>query len=237
MRLDELRLRRRDGWRLRRRDEWRLGGMRRRLRRLECGRRWFQLAASAAARWARSMGGGGGSADAGAVTASSGGSGGKSPDFENPVSMTADPATNSLMVSAAPQDYRDPAIRHRRTRYSAHPGLRAGDHRRGQRRADQRHRRQLPIRHRISQQHARGRASSISAQLQTALGNPLGLTGLGLGLASGSNCTISTAERRRRPAATGATSTTTTTVPVRRRADDGACRLIPIATCCRRRPC
>src|SRR5438132_896509 len=26
-------------------------------------------------------------------------------DFENPVSVTADPATNSLVVSAAPQDY------------------------------------------------------------------------------------------------------------------------------------
>ena len=30
-------------------------------------------------------------------------------------------------------------------------------------------------------------------QLQTALANPLGLTGLGIGLASGSKCTISTA--------------------------------------------
>jgi general secretion pathway protein D len=39
-------------------------------------------------------------------------------------------------------------------------------------------------------------------QLQTALGNPLGLSGLGIGLASGNNCSIP---------ATGSTSSTTTT--------------------------
>src|SRR5205085_710568 len=39
----------------------------------------------------------------GSTTASSSGS--KNPNFENPVSVTADPATSSLVVSAAPQDY------------------------------------------------------------------------------------------------------------------------------------
>ena len=51
-----------------------------------------------------SMGGGSrGGNLATAVTASGGG--GKSPDFENPVTVTADPATNSLIISASPQDY------------------------------------------------------------------------------------------------------------------------------------
>jgi len=45
-------------------------------------------------------------------------------------------------------------------------------------------------------------------QLQNALGNPLGLTGLGLGLASGSLCSIPAAAAA---AATGITGTTTTT--------------------------
>src|SRR5262249_60515182 len=33
------------------------------------------------------------------------GPGGKSPDFVSPVNVTADPATNALVVSAAPQDW------------------------------------------------------------------------------------------------------------------------------------
>ena len=41
------------------------------------------------------------------TTASTGGN--KSADFANAVNITADPATNSLVISAAPQDYEDPA--------------------------------------------------------------------------------------------------------------------------------
>src|SRR5215813_8693982 len=44
-------------------------------------------------------------ATATASTGGGGGSGNKSPDFTNPVSITADPATNALVVSAAPQDW------------------------------------------------------------------------------------------------------------------------------------
>src|SRR5215475_1954371 len=44
-------------------------------------------------------------ATATASTGGGGGSGNKSPDFTNPVSITADPATNALVESAAPQDW------------------------------------------------------------------------------------------------------------------------------------
>jgi general secretion pathway protein D len=51
--------------------------------------------------------GGGSSTGSGTISASTGGggSGSKSPDFENAVNVTADPATNSLIISASPQDY------------------------------------------------------------------------------------------------------------------------------------
>ena len=49
--------------------------------------------------------GGGSSTGSGSISASTGGSGSKSPDFENAVTVTADPATNSLIISASPQDY------------------------------------------------------------------------------------------------------------------------------------
>ena len=69
----------------------------------------------------------------------------RAPTFANPVNITADPATNSLVVSAAPQDYETLQAGHRSARYSARAGLRAGDHRRGQRRTQhQGYRRQLP---------------------------------------------------------------------------------------------
>src|SRR5579863_1157087 len=47
----------------------------------------------------------GNSSNGPATASSSGGGNGHPTDFESPVSVTADPATNSLVVSAAPQDF------------------------------------------------------------------------------------------------------------------------------------
>jgi general secretion pathway protein D len=135
----------------------------------------------------------------GPSTASS--NGGRGTDFENPVSVTADPATNSLIVSAAPQDFEtlrrvieqlDIArvqvfvqaiiveVSVDRSKDIGVEGLSSG----------------------TLGGNVLGIGSLNFGQLQTALGNPLGLSGLGLGLASGKNCQVPT---------TGVSTTTTST--------------------------
>jgi general secretion pathway protein D len=132
-----------------------------------------------------SMGGNRNTMGTGSTTASTGNS--RTVDFENPVSVTADPATNSLVISAAPQDYEtlrrvidqldiprvqvfvqaiivEVAVNHSRdigvNFYSSTGG------------------------------NTLGIASLNTGQLQNALGNPLGISGLGIGLASGATCSI-----------------------------------------------
>ena len=51
--------------------------------------------------------------------------------LEAPVRITADPATNALIVSATPQDWETLARRHRRARRAPPAGVRRGDHPRG----------------------------------------------------------------------------------------------------------
>lgn len=130
------------------------------------------------------------------MTASSGGSSGSGSGngehvsiFENPVNVTADPATNSLVISASPQDYETlkrviekldiPRIQvfvqaiivevsAQRTR-NIGVNFQSATNLSGS---------------------TLGVAQLNFGQLQTALGNPLGLTGLGIGLASGSTCNI-----------------------------------------------
>ena len=143
------------------------------------------------------------------MTASSSGTGpgGKNPDWVSPVNVTADPATNALVVSAAPQDWQTlkqiideldvPRVQifvqavivevsAERTRdigvnfYGS--GTLGGN--------------------------TLGVGTLNFGQLQNAIGNPLGMTGLGLGLASGNMCSIPVAVAA---AATGSTTTTTTT--------------------------
>jgi len=123
----------------------------------------------------------------GTMTASS--SGGKNANFENPVSVTADPATNSLIISAAPQDYE-----------TLHKVIEQLDIPRVQVFVQ-------AIIVEVTVGHSRdigvgafaptfGNGSVLGVgtlnfgSLQNALGNPLGMTGLGIGLASGSNCSI-----------------------------------------------
>jgi len=128
-----------------------------------------------------------GGSTGGSMTASS--SGGKNANFENPVSVTADPATNSLVISAAPQDYEtlrkvieqldiprvqvfvQAIIVEVTVGHSRDIGVGA-----------------------FAPTFGNGSVLGVGTlnfgSLQNALGNPLGMSGLGIGLASGSNCTI-----------------------------------------------
>jgi general secretion pathway protein D len=151
------------------------------------------------------MGGRGNNANAAPATASTGG--GPTADFEKPVSITADPATNSLVISAAPQDYDTlqnvikqldvPRVqvfvqaiivevdvqRTKEIGVNFYSGAGLGNN-------------------------LLGTGVLNFGNLQNTLGNPLGLSGLGLGLASGSQCSIPAAALG---AATGAITGTTTT--------------------------
>jgi general secretion pathway protein D len=150
------------------------------------------------------------SASSGPISASTGGGGTRSPDFENPVTVTADPATNSLVISASPQDYE--TLR-RVVEQLDVPRIQVFVQ---------------AIIVEVSAERARDigvnfqSASNLSGstlgvaqlnfgQLQTALANPLGLTGLGIGLASGSMCSIpiSVASGVANAVTGGATSPTT----------------------------
>jgi general secretion pathway protein D len=150
-----------------------------------------------------SMSGGG----AGGGGSSSASSAGKNIDFSYPVNITADPATNAMVISASPQDWQtlkqiiddlDTArvqifvqaviveVSAERQRdlgvsfYSA--GLGAGN--------------------------VMGVGGINYGQLQTALGNPLGLTGLGLGLASDATCRIPVAVAAAASGTSGGTAST-----------------------------
>ena len=137
----------------------------------------------------------------GAVGISSPGGGGPGADFESPVRITADPATNSLVISALPQDYE--TLRTivgqldipRRQVFVQGVILEVSEERQ----------RELGI---TWQTHG-GSGSVLGVgqlnfgQLQNALTNPLGVQGLALGLASGGTCNI--------PASSTTTTSTTTT--------------------------
>jgi general secretion pathway protein D len=132
--------------------------------------------------------------------------------FENPVSITADPATNSLVVSASPQDYE--TLRNIITQLDI-PRVQVFVQ---------------AVIVEVSTNRARdlgvtfyggtGGAGTIGVgslnfgNLQNALGNPLGLTGLGIGLASGKTCNVPSTLASAATGGTGTTATTTTiTVP------------------------
>lgn len=152
---------------------------------------------------------GGGGATSGSTTASTGNS--RTPDFENPVTVTADPATNSLVVSAGPQDYETlkrvidqldiPRVQVFVQAIIVEVSVeRAKD---------------IGVNFLASTGigNTLGLASLNFGQLQTALGNPLGLTGLGIGLASGSTCSIPVNVLNSVvSSATGGTSTTGSTI-------------------------
>jgi general secretion pathway protein D len=144
------------------------------------------------------------------ATASS--NGGRGTVFENPVSVTADPATNSLVISAAPQDYETlkkviAQLDIPRVQVFVQAVI-----------VEVAAQRTKDIG--VQFQSATGISNStlgIGAlnfgTLQTALGNPLGLTGLGIGLASGSMCTIPSAVASAATGGTTGTTAGTLTVP------------------------
>jgi len=148
--------------------------------------------------------GGSAGANSGPMTASTGGN--HSADFSSEVSITADPATNSLIISAAPQDYETlqsviDQIDVPRVQVFVQAII-----------VEVSVQRTKDIG--VTFQAATGLANNMLGlgqlnfgTLQNAIGNPLGLTGLGLGLASGKQCTIPASQVT---TATGATSTTLT---------------------------
>ena len=128
-----------------------------------------------------------GGSTSGSNTASGGGN--KGGVFKNPVSVTADPATNSLVISALPQDY-EPL--RKVIKQLDIPRIQVFVQ---------------AIIVEVSVGHSRdigvaafapnfGNGSVLGVgtlnfgALQNALGNPARLTGLGIGLAAGSNCQI-----------------------------------------------
>ncbi|HEY6418034.1 MAG TPA: secretin N-terminal domain-containing protein, partial [Candidatus Binataceae bacterium] len=148
------------------------------------------------------MRGGSSGSTSGAGGATSASSNGKNPDFNAPVSITADPATNALVVSAAPQDWQ-----------TLHTIIDDLDVPRVQVFVQ-------AVIVEVSAERAReigmnfqsynnigGGVQGVSqlnfGNLTNALSNPLQLTGLSLGLASGSMCSIPVA------AAASAVSTVT----------------------------
>jgi general secretion pathway protein D len=117
---------------------------------------------------------------------------GKNPNFTYAVNVTADPATNALVVSASPQDWEtlkqiidqldvprvQVFVQAIIVEVSAERSKELG----------------------VNFMSSTGISNSVFGvgqlnfgQLQNAIGNPLGLSGLGLGLASGSTCSIPSA--------------------------------------------
>lgn len=144
----------------------------------------------------------------GPSTASS--NGGRGTDFENPVSITADPATNSLIVSAAPQDFETlgrvieqldiPRVQVFVQAIIVEVSVnRAKD---------------IGVNF-LSSGTLGGNVLGLGTlnfgQLQNALANPLGLSGLGIGLASGKNCNVPTTGTS---STSGSSSSTTSTISV-----------------------
>src|SRR5882757_107569 len=133
-------------------------------------------------------GSGGGNNGTGPGSASSGG---KSIDFSYPVNVTADPATNAMVISASPQDWQ--------TLKQIIDGL---DTPRVQIfvqavivEVSAERQRQLGVNFSAATQIS-GSTLGVGAlnlgQLQNALSNPLALSGLGIGLASKATCPITT---------------------------------------------
>jgi general secretion pathway protein D len=135
-----------------------------------------------------SSGAGGGAGGAG---------GGKNSEFTGPVSLTADPGTNALVVAASPQDWQtlkqivdqldvprvQVFVQAIIVEVSAERSREIG----------------------VTAYTSNGASQNILnfGQLQNAIGNPLGISGLGLGLATGGTCSI--------PAALASAVTATTT--------------------------
>ena len=138
-------------------------------------------------------GGGGGLRSHGSMSGSGGSasasSAGKSIDFSYPVNITADPATNAMVISASPQDWQtlkqiiDDLDTPRVQIFVQAVIVEVSAERQ----------RELGVNfysNGIGGGQAFGVGSLNFGQLQNALADPLGLTGLGLGLASNTTCKV-----------------------------------------------
>jgi general secretion pathway protein D len=157
--------------------------------------------------------GGGSLGAAGGATSSVMATGGPGTEFEQPVHVAADPATNSLVVSASPQDYStlEKIISQldvpRRQVYVQAVIVEVSAERM----------RELGI----SYQGATNMGGNILGvghfdygNLANALTNPLGVTGLTFGLASGTMCTVNSVLNAASSTVSGSTPTSTSvTVP------------------------
>jgi general secretion pathway protein D len=141
------------------------------------------------------------------------GPGGRNPDFVSPVNVTADPATNALVVSAAPQDWQTlkqiiDELDVPRTQIFVQAIVVEVS---AERTKD------IGVEFQAST-NISGSTLGIGqlnfGNLQTALGNPLGLTGLGIGLASGSMCSIPQTVAGAVAGATTGSTTTSSTIKV-----------------------
>jgi general secretion pathway protein D len=152
-----------------------------------------------------SMSGGGAGGTGGSSSASSAG---KNIDFSYPVNITADPATNAMVISASPQDWQtlkqiiDDLDTPRVQIFVQAVIVEVSAERQ----------RDLGVSF-YSAGLGGGNAVAVGGinygQLQTFLGDPLGLTGLGLGLASNTLCKVPVAIAQTVTTGTpGATSTT-----------------------------
>ena len=158
----------------------------------------------------RSGGGGfGGGEIGGAGGTGTASSAGHTAEFANSVTVTADPATNSLVISAAPQDYETlrsiiAELDVPRVQVFVQAIIVEVSAER---------QRDLGVNFQTNgslSHNVLGVGNLNFGQLQNALANPLGLTGLGLGLASGSLCSIPTTVAA---AASGGSTATSVTVP------------------------
>jgi type II secretory pathway component GspD/PulD (secretin) len=154
-----------------------------------------------------------GSLGAGGASATATATGGPGTEFEQPVRVTADPATNSLVVSASPQDYStlQTIISQldipRRQVYVQAVIVEVSTERM----------RELGISYQGSANFG-GNTLGIGhfdyGNLANALTNPLGVQGLTFGLASGSMCTINNALNAASSTLNGNTTPTSTSVTV-----------------------
>jgi general secretion pathway protein D len=165
-----------------------------------------------------SSGGGGGMLSRGGSSSGTGSgsasasSAGKNIDFSYPVNITADPATNAMVISASPQDWQtlrqiiDDLDTPRVQIFVQAVIVEVSAERQ----------RQLGVNFNAATNisgSTLGVGTLNFGQLQTVLGDPLGLTGLGLGLASKSTCTITSAAAAAASGTTTTTGTTTSNVP------------------------
>ena len=158
---------------------------------------------------------GGGSSGGGISRGSSGSSSGpasassagKSIDFSYPVNITADPATNAMVISASPQDWQtlkqiiDDLDTPRVQIFVQAVIVEVSAERQ----------RQLGVNfytNGVGGGSAFGFGTLNFGQLESAIADPLSVTGLGLGLASNTTCTISAAALAAAGGGTGSSSTT-----------------------------